>query len=279
MSRIGIDPLFWVHWKLFIRDIVNLQPSEYSDVWKYQTHYLRRVQVMGIIVSAHHKTNHSEYIVDDGTGLLPCVEWISSYPNNNNKEESQINKMINTQKNSEDENMEEDEDEEAEAEEIPEQEHQNEKEKERTYIPPGALVDGYGRLSEYRNKIQLTLDSMVVMTDPNQEPLRWLQIMDLKRSVYNVPFADRPERLIGRDEFRKQLFLYLFENGISCFNFALLKDDKILRKKASPFLIGEFLTSDPFSELCQTALHQLTTEHLLTPMPRGFYKLISQKIE
>ncbi len=52
----------------------------------------------------------------------------------------------------------------------------------------GGLVSVWGKLSEFRSERQLTVTNMVQHKDPNVEPLHWLEVAQLKRTVYSRPF-------------------------------------------------------------------------------------------
>ena len=53
----------------------------------------------------------------------------------------------------------------------------------------GQLVAMWGKLSEYREEKQLTVTAIVEQEDPNAEPLHWLEVAWLKRTVYSCPFS------------------------------------------------------------------------------------------
>lgn len=52
----------------------------------------------------------------------------------------------------------------------------------------GSLVSVWGKLSEFRGERQLTVTSLVQHKDPNVEPLHWLEVAHLKRTIYSRPF-------------------------------------------------------------------------------------------
>jgi len=53
----------------------------------------------------------------------------------------------------------------------------------------GQLVSIWGKLSEFRDVKELTVTDIVVQEDPNAEPLYWLEVARLKRTVYSKPFS------------------------------------------------------------------------------------------
>ena len=61
------------------------------------------------------------------------------------------------------------------------------------FIPKlGQLVAVWGKLSEYRDQKQLTVTAIIAQNDPNAEPLHWLEVAYLKKTVYGVPFSLPP---------------------------------------------------------------------------------------
>ena len=53
----------------------------------------------------------------------------------------------------------------------------------------GQLVSVYGRVSEYREERQVKVNGICIEEDPNIEPLHWLEVIQLKRTVYAKPFS------------------------------------------------------------------------------------------
>ena len=56
----------------------------------------------------------------------------------------------------------------------------------------GQLVSVYGRVSEYREERQVKVNAICIEEDPNIEPLHWLEVIQLKRTVYAKPFSLPP---------------------------------------------------------------------------------------
>ena len=56
----------------------------------------------------------------------------------------------------------------------------------------GQLVSVYGRVSEYREERQVKVNVICIEEDPNIEPLHWLEVIQLKRTVYAKPFSLPP---------------------------------------------------------------------------------------
>ncbi len=56
----------------------------------------------------------------------------------------------------------------------------------------GQLVSVFGKVSEFREEKQITVTSICPETDPNVEPLFWLETIKLKKEVYSKPFQLPP---------------------------------------------------------------------------------------
>ena len=53
----------------------------------------------------------------------------------------------------------------------------------------GQLVSAFGAVSEFRECRQIKLEAMCPEEDPNSEALHWLEVAQLKRTVYSKPFS------------------------------------------------------------------------------------------
>lgn len=56
----------------------------------------------------------------------------------------------------------------------------------------GNLISVFGKLSEYNGRRQIRVSNIMIETDPNVEPLHWLEVIQLKRTVYSRPFVLPP---------------------------------------------------------------------------------------
>ena len=63
----------------------------------------------------------------------------------------------------------------------------------------GQLVSVWGKISEFRREKQLTVTTMVQQKDPNAEPLHWLEVVHLKKTVYSRPFT-LPDGILKSEE-------------------------------------------------------------------------------
>ncbi|KAI9506190.1 hypothetical protein GGI25_002101 [Coemansia spiralis] len=73
----GLDPLFWTNVKLFVGDLHHVLLNETGSVlFIGDQRVVRTVEIVGIVVSVDkHLAKMTVYNVDDGTGVIPCVEF------------------------------------------------------------------------------------------------------------------------------------------------------------------------------------------------------------
>eukprot|EP00041_Stephanoeca_diplocostata_P008117 m.117018 g.117018 ORF g.117018 m.117018 type:complete len:313 (+) comp17183_c0_seq24:98-1036(+) len=74
----GLDPTFWAYRKCFIGYVLTrLKPSvavAKGFLGEYNQPVVR-VEVGGVIVSVDPRSDKISYVVDDGTGCIPCIHW------------------------------------------------------------------------------------------------------------------------------------------------------------------------------------------------------------
>ena len=81
MSQWGLDPLFFSHPKLAIRELVGGEdvwvpaPEGNGAVHLYRGRPVRRCEMMGCVVSLNPKPGKTVFTLDDGTGCVECVVW------------------------------------------------------------------------------------------------------------------------------------------------------------------------------------------------------------
>lgn len=109
------------------------------------------------------------------------------------------------------------------------------------FIPTlGQLVSVWGKLSEYRNEKQLTVTTIVEHADPNVEPLHWLEVAQLKATIYRRPFSLPPGVLANirseeslKESARKSVLEFLdgsLSSGRKQFTLAQLCNDAEMQK-------------------------------------------------
>eukprot|EP01134_Creolimax_fragrantissima_P001121 CFRG1121T1 len=73
----GLDSCFWAAMQLDVRDIHRMETfPEFPDICRYHNHPVRNVRVLGYVVSVHLFANRQLFQVDDGTGVVSCVQWV-----------------------------------------------------------------------------------------------------------------------------------------------------------------------------------------------------------
>ncbi|CAH6943789.1 CST complex subunit STN1 [Phodopus roborovskii] len=72
----GLDPVFLAFAKLYIRDILEMKEShQVPGVFIYNRHPIRRVDIMGTVISVRERDTFYSYGVDDATGVINCTCW------------------------------------------------------------------------------------------------------------------------------------------------------------------------------------------------------------
>lgn len=72
----GLDPVFLAFAKLYIKDILEMKESQQMPgTYFYNGHPIRRVDIMGAVISVKEKETFYSYGVDDATGVINCVCW------------------------------------------------------------------------------------------------------------------------------------------------------------------------------------------------------------
>jgi len=98
-----MNPLFWINWKLFIGDVLSLGNTQFSgllsgsphsfflfvftdppppssDVFQYKSHMVRRVQILGTIVSVDHRPNRMTYTSNPLSYSRPLRLVVTHHP-------------------------------------------------------------------------------------------------------------------------------------------------------------------------------------------------------
>eukprot|EP00937_MAST-01D_sp_MAST-1D-sp2_P005105 g5105.t1 len=76
MDLWGLDPLFWSYVKLFAVQIRQLSSFEgTADTHMLYGRPITKVEIVGTVVSVSDKAKFVKYVVDDGTDVVPCIQW------------------------------------------------------------------------------------------------------------------------------------------------------------------------------------------------------------
>jgi len=75
----GLDPLYWAHVQLFTQQVHELGRDKKSmcEHCLYGRRPVSKAAVMGVVVGVERKSNKVLFLVDDGTSVLPCIEFHS----------------------------------------------------------------------------------------------------------------------------------------------------------------------------------------------------------
>eukprot|EP00743_Colponemidia_sp_Colp-15_P008076 GILK01008751.1.p1 GENE.GILK01008751.1~~GILK01008751.1.p1 ORF type:complete len:325 (-),score=39.44 GILK01008751.1:122-1096(-) len=74
-----LHPFFFAHVRLAIVDILNLnEDTESPGDFSFHDHPVTRVEIQGVIVNVKQRQQFLQYIIDDGTGLIPCMSWLEA---------------------------------------------------------------------------------------------------------------------------------------------------------------------------------------------------------
>lgn len=158
----GLNPLFWCHVTMLIAQVHGLRQDKESQCEHVLCgmHSISRAEIMGIITSIDIRENLVKYLVDDGTGVIACVEWKTNTPG--------INKLrLKTQRQIE------------------------------ITFKLGQRVHVLGKLklmlSEYSEgssadmKRELIITTILPVNDPNEEILHWARAKLLMETMYSKP--------------------------------------------------------------------------------------------
>ncbi|EMS59711.1 CST complex subunit STN1 [Triticum urartu] len=141
---LSMDSLHLVHVKLLAADLLTLTPRHTSPASFVRCgRTVARAEVVGIVVSRDRREKFLRFLVDDGTGCIPCVLWLNHrYLNANSSSDSDPTGEM-ALKMSE-------------------------------VVRLGTLLRVRGRIVMYRGAIQIAARDVVLEEDPNVEVLHWL---------------------------------------------------------------------------------------------------------
>lgn len=79
VDTVGLDAAFWTHYRLPIACLARLRrdPAISSEIQFFRGHPVMRVEVLGYVVFLERKSGRRMLQLDDGTGLLWCVQWLA----------------------------------------------------------------------------------------------------------------------------------------------------------------------------------------------------------
>ncbi|KAK9115815.1 hypothetical protein Sjap_014762 [Stephania japonica] len=167
-----MNPALNFHVKLLGFDFLSLtqQPSSLSSSSDPISFYrkgrpISRVETVGVVVSRELKGGKFlKFIIDDGTGCIPCIFWLNHLdsPYFFRRSPSDVQVMAKIASN------------------------------QAAQIQLGVVARVRGKTTTYRGAAQITVSDVVVERDPNAEILHWLQSIKLAQSCYNVSLPIAP---------------------------------------------------------------------------------------
>nr|CAB3500716.1 unnamed protein product [Digitaria exilis] len=158
-------PLHLVHIKILAADLLSLtvlQTSRPSFLRRGRT--VTRAELVGIVVSRDRREKFLRFLIDDGTGCVPCVLWLNH---------QYLNANVSSELSASDPNAE-----------------MALKMSEEVCL--GTLLRVRGKIVMYRGAIQIAVRDVVLEKDPNVEVLHWLQCVRLAKECYDLPPPSAP---------------------------------------------------------------------------------------
>lgn len=157
-----MDALYNTHVKLLAFDFLSLSPNpscptDPSSFCRKGTP-LSRAESVGVIVTRELKPGKFlRFIIDDGTGCIPCVLWLnqltSPYFSKRNPSGVRLIAQLAS--------------------------------KFAAQIQLGVVVRVRGKITGYRGMVQITVSDVVLERDPNAQVLHWLDCIRLARKCYD----------------------------------------------------------------------------------------------
>ncbi|KAJ3670813.1 hypothetical protein LUZ60_008239 [Juncus effusus] len=141
------------HAKLLASDLLSLtmhptSPPSFS--FPRSNYPISHVEALGIIVATKSNPAHLLFLIDDGTGCVPCVLWLN--PRSPPDPADPAPEVVRQQA---------------------------------ELVKMGELVRVRGKVGVFRGEVQIVLRDLVVETDPNMETLHWLDCVRLLKDCYD----------------------------------------------------------------------------------------------
>ncbi|XP_043724273.1 CST complex subunit STN1 [Telopea speciosissima] len=160
-----MDPMQSTYVKLLAFDFLSLSvksslSSSSSDpiCFYRKGRPVSRTETLGVVVSRELKGKFLKFLIDDGTGCVPCILWLnhhdSPYFSRHNPSDVQILAKMAAQHASD--------------------------------AQLGVLARVRGRITAYRGNLQITVSDVLIERDPNAEILHWLDCIKLASKCYDV---------------------------------------------------------------------------------------------
>ncbi|KAG9441928.1 hypothetical protein H6P81_017782 [Aristolochia fimbriata] len=155
-----MDPQQSSHMKLFASDVLSLRVKQCpfrAPCLFLNGRPVSKLEIVGIVVSCERKERFLKFVVDDGSGCIPCILWLnqlqSTYFARVNPSDVELIASAAT-------------------------DHASK-------IQLGILVRIRGKISIYRDMLQMIVADVLVERDPNAETLHWLECIRLAKNCYH----------------------------------------------------------------------------------------------
>jgi len=177
----GLDPLYWSSVKLLIADIMTLKTDTAStlpDAWVLGPYRrpIQRVEVVGVIVAVIVRQKNVAYSLDDGSGILHCTHWFRTPAESSPSTSTALNPLpIHPAASSS-------------------SLYRRTPRTSQSFISSpfdvlsiGNVVRARGRILTFRERKEMTIETLYVDVDPHAECVHWLEVLRLHRNVYSKP--------------------------------------------------------------------------------------------
>ncbi|KAL2613025.1 hypothetical protein R1flu_024717 [Riccia fluitans] len=145
--------------RLLAFDLLSVQhrPGPQGGIFCRKGRPVKKVEMLGLVVSVDRRDSYVSFKLDDGTGCVPCILWTNHYKSSYfahwRREELELQAAI--------------------------------AESGAKNVKLGCLLRVMGRLSGFRSQLQITVLSLHEEKDPNAEVFHWLQCMKLALQSYD----------------------------------------------------------------------------------------------
>ncbi|KAL3644891.1 hypothetical protein CASFOL_010071 [Castilleja foliolosa] len=160
------DNLNTTHVKLLAFDLLSLSPnptdpSSSSSSFCRKGKNLSRAEILGFVVTRDLKPGKFlRFTIDDGTGCIPCVLWLNQLTSSyfSKRSPSSVRSIARLASNF------------------------------ASQTQLGAVARVRGKITRYRDLVQLTVSDVVLEPDPNAQVLHWLDCVRLAKKCYDKVF-------------------------------------------------------------------------------------------
>lgn len=160
MSALGLDPLFWATVRVYCFQVLELVQDEETGVFlsRIGRRPIRKIQLLGNVVHIRDVASKTMFGIDDGTGVITCLLWDPKIPSDTAPDAAVAHYRAKAMM----------------------------VEASREKINLGAHLRCQGRIEMYEGEMQVIVDGLQAVSDPNEELLHWLEAIDLSRRYYHV---------------------------------------------------------------------------------------------